>query len=173
MITISRDKSRSSWLLESCVTLPVSRTELFEFFSDAFQLEQITPPWLNFRVLTPAQIFIRSGTQIDYRLRLRGLPIRWRTEISTWDPPRSFTDRQLKGPYYLWEHLHTFSEVDEGTEVRDQVWYRVPGGTLVHSLFVRNDLLRIFHYRLAHMQNIFATVQEAPVPGNSPDAVKA
>ena len=172
MVTISWDKSRSAWLLESCVTLPVSRVELFEFFSDAFQLEQITPPWINFRILTPAPIFIKSGTLIDYRLRLRGLPIRWRTEISSWDPPHSFTDRQLKGPYYLWEHLHTFTEVDGGTEVRDQVWYRVPGGAIVHSLFVKNDLLRIFRYRMARMQEIFSGPQPTPVSGSA-QAVKA
>lgn len=157
LISITWEKSSSAYLLETETTLQASRTELFDFFSDAFQLEQITPHWLSFRVLTPPPITIRPGTLIDYRLKLHGLPIRWKTEISTWDPPWSFTDRQLKGPYSLWEHLHTFEDTNSGTVVKDQVRYRVPGGALVHSLFVKKDLLRIFGHRLQRMQEIFSS----------------
>jgi len=156
MVNIQRDRSTHAYVLRSEVTLPASRDTLFEFFSDAFQLEKITPPWLNFKVLTPAPIQIQTGTLIDYRLRLRVIPIRWRTEISTWNPPHSFTDRQLKGPYSLWEHFHTFEEVDGGTLVTDEVRYRVPGGVLVHSLFVKRELQKIFQYRHDSMLELFS-----------------
>ncbi|MFY9254250.1 MAG: SRPBCC family protein [Fuerstiella sp.] len=166
MLEINWDRKAKAYILKSAVTLPVSRETLFDFFSDAFQLEQITPPLLQFKVLTPPPINIQAGTLIEYKLKLRGFPIRWRTEISTWDPPFSFTDRQLKGPYYLWEHLHTFHDTPNGTVVNDTVKYRVPGGRLVHALMVKNDLMTIFGYRQSCMQEIFATGQ----PGTSPSS---
>jgi ligand-binding SRPBCC domain-containing protein len=156
MIEINWNAAEKAYTLSATMMLPVDRETLFHFFSDAFQLEQITPPWLNFRVITPAPIVIQAGTLIDYKLKLRGFPIRWRTEISTWEPPYSFTDRQLKGPYYLWEHFHTFEEVEGGTLVSDQVNYRSIGGALVHSLFVKNDLLKIFAWRQQKMIERFA-----------------
>lgn len=155
MIQIKWNAARRAYTLKASKVLPVDRETLFNFFSDAFQLEQITPPLLNFRVVTPAPIEIQAGTLIDYRLKLRGLPIRWRTEISTWDPPSSFTDRQLKGPYYLWEHFHTFEDVEGGTLVSDEVNYRNIGGAFVHSLFVKHDLLSIFGYRQQKMVELF------------------
>ncbi|MFN9720753.1 MAG: SRPBCC family protein [Planctomycetota bacterium] len=144
-----------AFVLRSSVVLEHSREALFEFFSDAFQLERITPPWLNFKIQTPAPIQIRTGCLIDYTIRLRGIPIRWKTEISSWDPPFSFTDRQLKGPYLLWEHLHTFETVLEGTLATDEVRYRVPGGRLVNWLIVQRDLERIFKYRRDKMLELF------------------
>ena len=144
-----------AYVLKSSITLPVDRESLFEFFSDAFQLEKITPTFLKFRVLTPAPIVVQQGTLIDYSLKLHGVPIRWQTEISSWDPPFSFTDRQLKGPYSLWEHFHTFDATDAGTIVNDTVKYRVPGGPLIHSLLVKKDLLRIFAYRQSQMIQLF------------------
>ncbi len=155
MVTIDWDKNEQCYVLKSAITLPVTRDVLFDFFSDAFQLEQITPPWLHFHVTTAAPIDIQAGTLIDYKLKLHGFPIKWRTEISTWDPPFSFTDRQLKGPYYLWEHFHTFEEVEGGTLVSDQVHYRAIGGAIVHSLFVKNDLMKIFEYRRQRMIELF------------------
>ena len=137
------------------VLLPRTRTEIFEFFSDAGNLEAITPPWLNFAVVTPRPIEMREGALIDYRLRLRGIPIRWRTRISLWDPPFSFVDEQLRGPYRSWRHLHTFEEAEDGCLMRDQVDYIVPGGALMHRLFVRGDLLRIFGYREEVMRQRF------------------
>lgn len=156
MVDIRWNPPERAYTLTCSVTLPVSREELFEFFSDAFQLQQITPPWLKFRVTTPAPIEIQAGTLIDYRLSLHGIPIRWRTEISTWNPPHSFTDRQLKGPYHLWEHFHTFEEIDGGTLVSDQVNYRAIGGAIVHSLFVKSDLRKIFEFRQQRMLELFS-----------------
>jgi hypothetical protein len=124
--------------------------DVFDFFAEAHNLERITPPWLSFTVLTPGPIQMRVGALIDYRLRVHGLPLRWTSRIEDWQPGRSFVDRQLRGPYRLWHHRHTFAAAGEGTVVRDEVDYAMPFGTLgdlVHRLFVRRDLERIFRYR--------------------------
>ena len=155
MVTIDWDPQEKLFVLRSSVVLEHSPDALFEFFSDAFQLEQITPPWLNFKIQTPAPIDIREGFLIDYSIRVRGIPIRWRTEISEWNPSFSFVDRQLRGPYLLWEHLHTFEQLPEGTLARDEVRYRVPGGRLINWLLVKNDLIRIFEFRRNRMLAMF------------------
>jgi len=129
------------------VWLPRLREEVFAFFADAHNLQAITPPWLKFDVLTPAPIAMRPGTLIDYRIRVHGLPIRWRTEITEWNPPHSFVDVQLRGPYTLWHHTHTFEEREGGTLCIDDVRYRPRGGALMNWLFVRRDVERIFAYR--------------------------
>ena len=125
----------------------------FAFHADAFNLEAITPPWLGFRIVTPGPIEMGAGTLIDYRLRLHRVPVRWRTRIEAWEPPRRFVDAQLKGPYSLWEHTHSFEADGAGSvEIRDRVRYALPLGrlgVLAHSLFVRRDLERIFDYRRA------------------------
>ena len=121
--------------------------ETFAFFADAWNLERITPPLLRFRIVTPAPIAMRAGTLIDYSLRLRGIPLRWRSEITAWDPPHGFTDVQLRGPYRKWVHRHEFRAEKGGTRVEDHVRYAVPGGALVDRLIVRPDLVRIFAYR--------------------------
>src|SRR4051812_36446234 len=104
--------------------LPRPRNEVFSFFADARNLEALTPPWLKFEVLTPSPIEMRPGALIDYRIRVHGLPIRWRTEITEWNPPHSFADVQLNGPYTLWHHKHSFHERDSGTLCVDEVRYR-------------------------------------------------
>jgi ligand-binding SRPBCC domain-containing protein len=124
---------------------------VFPFFADARNLERITPDLLRFRVLTPAPIQMRPGALIDYRLSLRGLPMRWQTQITSWDPPMRFEDRQLKGPYRQWWHTHLFAEADGGTTVRDEVRYRLRGPDLltraINRLLVQPDVSRIFAYR--------------------------
>ena len=134
-------------LFEDELWLPRPPREVFPFFADARNLEFITPPWLKFEVLTPGRIVMRSGARIDYRLKVHGFPLRWRTEITEWEPPVRFVDTQLRGPYRLWHHTHTFEAKDGGTLCRDRVRYRVPGGELVHRLIVRRDVERIFRYR--------------------------
>ncbi len=145
-------------LLERETVVPVDLDTAFAFFSNAMNLEKITPPWLNFRVLTPAPITLKPGTRIDYRLRVRGIPIAWTSLISTWEPPYRFVDEQVKGPYREWIHEHTFEAVDGGTLVRDRVRYRVPGGALVNRLFVEPDVRRIFDYRQSVMRELLAAV---------------
>jgi len=130
------------------VALPLDRT--FAFFSDASNLEEITPPWLRFRILTPRPIAMRAGTTIDYRLALHRVPLRWRSEIVEWEPGRRFVDRQVRGPFGRWEHTHTFESRGGGTVIRDSVRYRMPlgiAGAAVHRLLVRGDLERIFDFR--------------------------
>ncbi|HKP93058.1 MAG TPA: SRPBCC family protein, partial [Chthoniobacterales bacterium] len=117
------------------------------FFADAANLDAITPPWLRFRTVTPAPIHMDAGTVIEHRLRIRGFPVRWRSRITVWEPPRRFVDEQVRGPYRLWRHEHEFEDRDGGTLVRDRVHYAVPFDFLVHELLVRRDVERIFTYR--------------------------
>lgn len=164
MLTFEFDSARRCHVLRSEFTLTTDHETLFAFFSDAFQLEQLTPPFLHFKVQTRPPIQIEQGTLIDYRLKLHGIPIRWRTEISEWDPPFSFTDRQLRGPYRLWQHRHIFQPVSDGTLAVDEVLYKVPGGRIVERLFVRNDLRRIFDYRCRQMIDRFGSVDNRRDP---------
>ena len=141
---------------ETVVELPLAVDEVFEFFSDAENLEHITPPELRFRIITPLPIEMGRGTLIDYRLRLQGVPFRWRTEISQWDPPHAFTDRQLRGPYHTWVHHHTFKPTDGGTLMTDQVAYRIPLwplGEWAHPL-VGRSVQRIFAFRSETIRRI-------------------
>jgi ligand-binding SRPBCC domain-containing protein len=136
--------------LEREQVLPLAPADAFEFFADAFNLEAITPPWLHFALDTPAPIVMRPGTLIRYRLRLHGLPVRWLTRIEAWEPGRRFEDVQLRGPYRVWRHSHTFEPHEGGTLMRDRVRYALPLGPLgeaAHALLVRRDLQRIFDYR--------------------------
>ena len=130
------------------IDLPIS--QVFDFFADSGNLERITPPELNFHIVTPQPISIEKGTLIDYKLRLRGLPIKWRTEISVWEPPFRFIDQQLSGPYKQWIHTHTFNELSQNkTHIKDEVRYRLPLeplGDVVHFV-VRRELAYIFDYR--------------------------
>lgn len=139
----------------SSLVLPSSLDELFPFFAEARNLEILTPPWLRFEVLTPEPITMGAGVLIDYRLRWRGLPIRWRTVIDDWQPPHRFVDRMLKGPYRLWVHQHTFTAVDGGVRCDDRVTYAVPGGLLVQRLAVGRDVQRIFAFRTRRLREMF------------------
>lgn len=157
MLEISRHATRPGvFTLRDEVWLPREITEVFGFFSDAYRLQEITPGWLHFHVQTPRPIEMKPGTLIDYRLRLHGIPIGWRTEISDWEPPFRFVDQQLSGPYRLWRHTHLFEERDGGTLMRDHVDYSVPGGAIVHRLLVKNDLLRIFRFRRQKFVEFFS-----------------
>ena len=128
------------------VWLPRPVDEVFAFFADAANLEALTPPWLHFRIRTPAPIAMRSGTLIDYSIRVHGLPISWQSEISVWDPPQRFVDVQRRGPYRRWEHTHAFAAVDGGTRVTDAVDFDVPLSFLA-GRFVGRDVEKIFAFR--------------------------
>lgn len=138
--------------LRTILDIPRPRSEVFPFFADAANLEAITPPWLNFHILTPQPIEMRAGAIIDYALRLRGVPVRWRTEITAWEPPYRFVDQQIRGPYRLWRHEHLFEPIGvDSTRMTDVVTYELPRapivGAMLHRLMVRPDLDRIFAYR--------------------------
>jgi ligand-binding SRPBCC domain-containing protein len=136
--------------------LPQQPQDVFPFFADAFNLERLTPPSLGFQVLTPPPIEMRVGTLIDYRVRLRGIPMRWQSEITEWEPPHRFVDEQRRGPYRMWIHEHTFTSQDGGTMAKDTVQYAVLGGAIVQRLFVASELKRIFQYRNAALKDHFS-----------------
>ena len=144
--------------------MPVPVEEAFAFFSDARNLELITPPWLRFRTVeAPDELGLSA--RLRYRLTLYGIPISWRTEIVEWHPPRGFTDVQRRGPFLLWEHSHRLAPVDGGTEIYDHIRYRLffgPLGGLVRQLLVRRWVEGIFDYRAANVGGLIRTEPAAP-----------
>lgn len=140
---------------ESEIWLPRPREELFAFFSDAANLQELTPGSLHFQIVTPMPIEIRAGTLIDYRLRIRGLPVRWQTRITVWEPPHRFVDVQARGPYRRWIHEHIFEPSGGGTLIRDQVRYAVPFDLISHRWFVRQEIERIFACRSERIFSLF------------------
>lgn len=144
--------------LDTALTLPLPVEEVFAFFAQARNLERITPPELRFQILTGGPIEMAVGTLIHYRLHLMGLPFSWTTRIAEWNPPASFVDEQLKGPYAKWVHTHTFEKTAAGTRIHDHVRYRLPlspFGDLAYPL-VRRQLGRIFDYRQKAVLAAFA-----------------
>lgn len=130
--------------------IDLPRDEVFEFFSNAENLEKITPPDLGFHILTDLPIVIRQGTLIDYDLKLHGFPIKWRTEITEWDPPNEFVDTQLRGPYKQWIHRHRFTELSPTrTLMEDEVRYRLPLEPLgdIANFIIEGQIKGIFEYR--------------------------
>jgi ligand-binding SRPBCC domain-containing protein len=138
--------------------IPRPIDEVFAFFADARNLEEITPPWLHFRILAMDSGSISEGTEIRYRLRLHGIPIHWRTEIRRWDSPYRFVDVQRSGPYRLWHHTHRFEAHEGRTKMIDVVRYTLPFGVLgrlVHALKVRGNVRQIFDYRSQRIHELF------------------
>ena len=165
MIEFGHDKQKGYWLrAEMFVDHPLET--VFEFFADARQLERITPPMLNFKILTPMPVEMKTGLLLDYQISIHKIPIKWKTEIAVWDPPFRFVDRQLKGPYKLWHHEHTFEEIEGRTLVKDVVFYKPIGGALVHKIFVRRDLEKIFRYRQEKIAEIFQGMRRVPQVAN-------
>jgi ligand-binding SRPBCC domain-containing protein len=147
----------SQHILHRELSVPHPLSTVFDFFSRAENLERITPPWMQFRILTRPPIVMKPGATIAYALRVRGIPFRWLTEIEQWNPPHEFIDVQAKGPYRFWRHTHRFSEVEGGTSIVDIVHYALPLGPLgrlVHRLQVARDLARIFDYRSQRVQEL-------------------
>jgi ligand-binding SRPBCC domain-containing protein len=151
----------TDYVLERTQLVPVPIEKAFAFFSAARNLEQITPPWLRFRIVE-APDELGPGARLRYRLTLFGLPIRWRTEIVAWTPPRGFVDVQRRGPFRLWEHTHRLTPVEGGTEIYDHIRYRLffgPLGALVQRLLVRGWVEGIFDYRAEQVPGLLT---EAP-----------
>ena len=147
-----------TYVLEREQWVSCSLEDTFAFFSDAKNLEELTPPWLHFRILTAGPIEIAAGTLIRYRLSWHGIPLRWTTRITRWEPPANFEDLQLSGPYKLWHHTHSFEAVRGGTMLRDKVLYKLPFGALgrlVHALWVRRSVEQIFDYRHQRIRALF------------------
>ncbi|MFP3940110.1 MAG: SRPBCC family protein [Acidobacteriota bacterium] len=138
--------------------VPRDRRELFAFFSEAGNLEELTPDWLRFEVVSEP-VEMRRGARIDYRLKLRGVPVRWTSEITLWEPPERFVDEQVRGPYRRWRHEHRFEERPGATAVFDHVRYAVPGGPFlerpVQRFLVGPDVERIFDHRQRRLEELF------------------
>ena len=156
-------------MLERTQVVPVEIDEAFAFFSEARNLERITPPWLRFRIVA-APDELRCGARLRYRLTLFGIPIRWRTEIVEWTPPRGFVDVQRSGPFQMWEHTHRLTPVDGGTEIYDHVRYRLflgPLGGLVERLLVRGWVEGIFDFRARNVPGLISP-EPAALPRRTP-----
>jgi ligand-binding SRPBCC domain-containing protein len=151
--------------------LPRKPSEVFSFFAEAANLEQLTPAWLGFKILNKGPVELRRGTLIDYRIRIRGFPVRWQTEITDWQPVERFTDEQRRGPYRLWRHEHTFAPQSGGTLCGDVVTYSTPLDFLVHRWWVRPEIERIFAYRRLQLLRRFgerSNEDDERVPHASP-----
>ena len=138
------------------ISAPVE--EVFSFFSAAENLNLITPPWLHFKILTPLPVLMKKNALIDYSIKILGLRMTWNTEITVWQPPVRFVDRQINGPYRVWEHTHQFEEKGGGTQMEDVIRYAVPGfvlSPLIHFLLVRPRLEKIFTFRETSIQEYF------------------
>ncbi len=151
-VTIKR--AGRGYALETQLRVPRSIDRVFDIFANARNLEELTPPALRFEILTPDPIVMRRGLLLDYRLRLHGFPFYWQSEITVWDPPHRFEDSQRRGPYRWWVHEHSFAEDGDGTLMVDRVSYGVPGGRLIHALFVARDLRNIFRYRALRVHDL-------------------
>ena len=139
--------------------LPLPRAQVFAFFTDPANLELLTPPWLGFRILTTPPLARGAGAVYDYRLRLHGLPLRWRTLITAWEEGGSFEDLQVRGPYALWRHCHRFEDLPGGgTRMHDEVHWRLPLGWLgkLAAPLVRRDVAAIFSYRRQALGELLA-----------------
>ena len=134
--------------------VPATLEATFAFFSEATNLERLTPPWLNFRIRTPLPIVMREGLEIDYDIVLYGLPVPWRSRIDIWEPGARFVDRQVLGPYRWWHHEHRFEAVPGGTRVIDHVEFK-PRAAWVSGALVRRDVGRIFSYRRQTLPALF------------------
>lgn len=155
-------RTMKTYNLQRELVVPATIDEVFAFFGEPENLERLTPPLLSFNIRDVSERPLRAGTLIRYRLRVRGIPMGWTTLISHWDPPHGFVDEQLKGPYRLWHHTHTFEEHPDGTLVRDHVRYAMWGGALIRKLFVERDLERIFDFRTQTLKELFGEVEHGP-----------
>jgi ligand-binding SRPBCC domain-containing protein len=138
--------------------IPRLLDEVFAFFKCPENLARLTPTHLGFHILTPTPIEMKAGALIDYTIKVIGMPVRWTTLITAYDPTNMFVDQQLKGPYSFWHHTHTFSQTPDGTLITDEVRYVLPLGILgrlAHFLFVRRQLIRIFDFRAGSIENYF------------------
>lgn len=144
--------------LRRTITIPGTLDTVFEFFNRPENLEQLTPASLKFRMLTPSPVAMHNGAVLDYVIRLMGLPLRWTSVITGYDPPHEFVDVQLRGPYAFWHHRHRFESAAEGVDVIDEIHYEI-GFSLVGRWLlkpiIQRQLSGIFSYRTHMIEGIF------------------
>ncbi|MDX1683276.1 MAG: SRPBCC family protein, partial [Phycisphaeraceae bacterium] len=159
---VSIARTADGWRLETTQVFHAPLEKVFDFFADAGNLQAITPDHLRFEILTPLPIDMHDGTRIDYRIRLLGVPMKWKTVIPTWEPPHRFVDQQISGPYHRWIHEHRFETEGDRVIMHDRVDYRPRGGPLIHRLFVADQLKSIFNFRRRVLAERFATSTDQP-----------
>ena len=134
----------------------------WQFFSSPNNLSKITPPDMNFTVLSDVdnqEIF--EGMIIDYTVSpILNIQMKWKTRISQVDEEKSFTDFQENGPYKYWNHYHEFIPNEKGVLIKDTVDYELPFGVLgdiAHRIFVHKKLVTIFDFRYTVLEKMFNT----------------
>lgn len=147
------------FIFESKLNINKPINEVFDFFCKAENLQKLTPSNLDFKILTELPVKMQKGTLIDYKIKLYGIPVLWKTEITKWDPPYEFEDTQLKGPYKLWKHRHIFKSVGDNTEMRDVVEYNPKGwpfNSVLNKFFVKKEIEKIFSFREERILSFFS-----------------
>ena len=142
-------------------SLPSGVEETFRLFSDPRLLDKLTPSWFGLEPTSGFSLPLAPGAEISYRLRWRGLPLRWTSRIVDWEPPHLLTYEQVRGPHRSFRHEHRFQAEAVGTRVIDKVIYRAPGGRPIERFLIRPDLERIFRHRERAARRILGTQPEA------------
>lgn len=150
------DESMEYFQAQQFVEAP--RSQVFDFFSQAENLEKLTPEFLNFKITHKSTEKIEKGSEIEYQLKVHGVPLKWKTLIEEFKAPEHFVDTALKSPYQTWHHTHIFEDLGHGTLITDRVIYKLPvgyAGWLVGGAFVKGDLNAIFDFRRAQVAETF------------------
>ena len=138
--------------------VPSDMDTVFEFFSRPENLEKITPTSMGFNIITPSPIEMKEGAIIDYTVKIMGVPMRWRTMITSYKKNEYFVDEQLKGPYSYWHHRHSFKEVEGGVLIIDEITYALPIQAfrkIVHPVLIKPQIEQIFNFRFKTIQDKF------------------
>ena len=146
--------------LRTEITVKAPLEQVWAFFSNPKNLQRITPDYMGFQIVKCPEVeTIFNGMIIEYIVRpILNLPLKWVTEIKEVQPLVSFTDIQLKGPYALWHHFHSFEKINGHTKMADMVKYAMPLsilGNITHQLFVKKQLEEIFKYREVAVRTLF------------------
>lgn len=151
-----KELSDRTTYLHATQWVPRPLKEVFFFFSQPENLGRLTPPNMKFVLLNETPVHMKEGLELSYKIKAKGIPMGWTSQITNWDPPHSFSDIQLKGPYVSWDHTHKFSHEGSGTLVEDEVFYKAPGFRWTERLFIRPDIERIFRFRHQALEEILA-----------------
>lgn len=141
--------------------LPSTRQRTFDFLSDVRNLDRLTPPWLRFEVLTPTPMILDVGAVVDYRLRWHGLPLRWQSAVTLWEPRRRVAYEQRRGPYRRWVHEQVCEDHDGGTLVSDRIEWSVFGGFLARR-WVAAEVRELFEHRAEAARRLLEKDRKGP-----------
>ncbi len=137
--------------------------ELFEFFQKPENLERVSPSWVNFNIKSKLPLVMKEGAEFEYTIKLLGIPMNWKTRIIEYSPPEIFIDEQVKGPYKKWIHTHKFKQANGFVLMEDNVDYDLYGGVLkgiIHQLFVKKSVEKIFEYRREAIEKVIISFVE-------------